>query len=123
MKLTKNITLKELSCRCGCAAPTNVVTNLTVLAILLQRIRDYYNAPIIINSGYRCISHNTKVGGASRSYHLSGMAADFTIKGMSPAAVYKKVHELMDSGVLLDGGLGKYKTFTHYDFRIISTRF
>lgn len=121
--MTKNVTFKELSCRCGCSAPANVVTNLRILAFMLQRIREHFGRPIIISSGYRCVAHNTKVGGASRSFHISGMAADFTITGVLPSVVQKEVAKMMQDGRLLNGGLGIYNTFTHYDIRLIHTIF
>lgn len=121
--MTKNITFKELSCRCGCSAPANVVTNLQILAFMLQRIRDHFGRPIIISSGYRCMAHNTQVGGASRSFHIQGMACDFTIKDVHPKTVQKEVAKLMTDGKLLNGGLGIYNTFTHYDIRLIHTIF
>lgn len=44
---------------------------------LLQVIRDSWNAPLIISSGYRCKELNKKVGGASNSDHVYGAAVDF----------------------------------------------
>ena len=42
----------------------------------LEKIRNHFNAPVIINSGYRTPSWNNKVNGAPNSYHCKGMAAD-----------------------------------------------
>ena len=53
------------------------VQNLTLLCrYVLEPLRQAYRRPIIINSGYRCRALNRAVGGAARSYHLSGRAAD-----------------------------------------------
>lgn len=46
------------------------------LVTLLERLRSIINRPIVIVSGYRCATHNAKVGGASQSQHLFGRAAD-----------------------------------------------
>ena len=50
--------------------------NLLRLAQLLQAIRDAYNAPIVIGSGYRCPKLNKAVGGVANSDHKYCAAAD-----------------------------------------------
>lgn len=45
---------------------------------LLLPLRQAIDAPITINSGYRCRALNMAVGGASNSLHLWGLAADIT---------------------------------------------
>eukprot|EP01084_Bolivina_argentea_P211966 360414_1 len=47
-----------------------------ILIQCLQIVRNVVNKPLVINSGYRTVAHNTAVGGAANSYHLSGTAAD-----------------------------------------------
>jgi uncharacterized protein YcbK (DUF882 family) len=42
----------------------------------LERLRLYVRKPIIIVSGYRCPIYNREIGGAQRSQHLYGRAAD-----------------------------------------------
>lgn len=55
----------------------NIIINLTRLVDnVLDPLREWYNKPIFINSGYRCKELNKAVGGVSSSYHLKGMAAD-----------------------------------------------
>lgn len=80
----KYFTIKEL-CKSNTAESKNidntpsdnVVTNLTRLVDnVLDPLREWYNKPIYINSGYRCKKLNKAVGGVSNSYHLKGMAAD-----------------------------------------------
>ncbi len=123
MYIAKNITLKELECRCGCATPPQVLARLVTLATFLQRIRDFYNKPLIINSGYRCNYHNVRVGGASRSYHLDGIAADIWIVGVSSKELFRQVHAAMKKGYIPAGGLKDYGTFVHYDYRGYITKF
>lgn len=83
MQLTKNFTLEELiksstANRLGIdnTPSKEIVSNLTELSILLQKIRDIYNKPIIITSGYRCEKLNKAVGGSKTSQHRLGQAAD-----------------------------------------------
>lgn len=56
-------------------------------SILLEPVRLIINRPVIINSGYRNIEVNKAIGGVSNSRHLSGCAADFSIKGLSKAEI------------------------------------
>lgn len=57
------------------------------LIALLERIRlRAGNKPLRIVSGYRSPRHNRAVGGARRSYHLSGRAADLE-RGAVPLSV------------------------------------
>lgn len=78
----------------------------------LELIREHFDVPVTINSGYRCPTHNRNCGGAIGSQHLRGTAADIVVKGVPAHEVYKAVDPYHD-----DGGLGKYKTFTHIDVR------
>lgn len=57
--------------------PEQVVKNLhTLIDTVLDPARELFGAPIYVNSGYRCRELNRAVGGAARSYHMSGRAAD-----------------------------------------------
>jgi len=46
----------------------------------LEMAREMAGIPFVINSGFRCPSHNKLVGGSSNSSHLKGIAADIAIK-------------------------------------------
>lgn len=50
----------------------------TLATRLLDPVRELWSAPLRINSGYRCQALNAAVGGAARSQHLAGEAADIT---------------------------------------------
>jgi len=119
MKLTKNFNLKEFECKCGCDMPLEVYENLIKLTGQLQILRDYLGRPIKINSAYRCPKHNAKIGGSKTSQHLLGKAADITIQSLKPIEVFTIIEDLIDFGVMLQGGLGLYeeKGFVHYDIR------
>ena len=115
--MTRNFTIEEFQCRCGCEMPSDVLANIEDLAEELQVVRQVVESPIAINSGYRCYSHNKAVGGAKSSQHLLGKAVDIVIKGHKPSDTYSLLELLIKDGVILEGGLGKYSTFTHYDIR------
>ena len=117
MKLTKNFDLKEFECKCGCKMPLEVYENVIKLAGELQKLRTYLDRPIKINSAYRCESHNSNVGGSKTSQHLLGKASDITVQSLNPAEVFIVIEDLIDMGEMLQGGLGLYDTFVHYDIR------
>ena len=81
-------------------------------------MRDHFKSPVAINSGYRTVPHNKKVGGATQSQHLYGMAADIAVRGVDP----KKVYAFVDSLMPHTGGVGLYKTFVHVDCRKVKSR-
>lgn len=122
MNLTKNFTRKEFDSKDGSVMSDSVLVNITKLACSLQRLRDRLGVPISINSGYRSPQHNKRVGGVANSQHVTGMAADIVAKGVSPKKVAEAIEQLILSGDMLQGGVGIYDTFTHYDIRGKRTR-
>jgi len=123
--MTKNFKKSEFDCKCGCNMPDDVLANITKLASQLQYIRDNVALPITINSGYRCEAHNSSdaVKGSKNSQHLLGKAVDIVINGLDPVLdTYDYLDDLMRTGEILQGGLGMYKTFTHYDIRKTKAR-
>lgn len=46
---------------------------------VLEPLRQHFNCPIIIGSGYRCPTLNKAVGGSPTSQHMTGEAADIHI--------------------------------------------
>ena len=115
--LTKNFSKSEFDCNSGCDMPEDVFENVEVHAQNLQTIRDFLNESIKINSGYRCPSYNSKVGGASKSQHLTGNASDLVAHNYTPSQLADVIEGLIRIGAIDEGGLGRYNTFTHYDRR------
>ncbi len=69
----------EWACKCqrqDCASRARSMFLHDQLLIRLDLLRVIIGAPIVINSGCRCAEHNAAVGGAVKSYHLLGRAAD-----------------------------------------------
>lgn len=116
MKLTTNFNLNEFN-KHNFTVPTNVLRNLIELAKNLQVLRDEVKKPIKITSGYRPAEHNAKIGGATKSRHITGQAADFKIEGYTPKQVASIIEKLIASGKMKEGGLGTYSTWTHFDVR------
>lgn len=113
-KLTENFTVSEFACK-GKLCCTTVKIDEALVAYI-QQIRDHFEAPVTINSGYRCAKHNKKVGGSSNSYHTKGQAADIKVLGVAPAEVAKYAESI---GVL---GIGLYETASDGYFVHIDTR-
>lgn len=83
-RLTEHFTLEEL-CASDKARELKIdntptaaaAANLAVLAVnVLEPLRELYQKPILVNSGYRCEKLNKAVGGKSNSQHLTGNAVD-----------------------------------------------
>jgi uncharacterized protein YcbK (DUF882 family) len=117
MKLTENFNREEFDCADGSEMPIEVQLNIAELAVQLEIIRSHFNAPITINSAYRSPEHNRKIGSNDSSQHILGKAADIVVKGVSPDDVYDAIEFLISEGLVKEGGLGRYNTFTHYDTR------
>lgn len=108
-QLSNNFKSTEFDCHGGgCCNTTKVDLDLVVI---LQKIRDHFGVATVINSGYRCPTHNKAIGGASQSYHMKGQAADINVKGIAPSEVAKYAESI---GVL---GIGLYDNFVHVDTR------
>lgn len=122
MKLSTNFDLKEFASADGKEPSAEVLKNLTDLAKNLEVLRSHLKAPIHITSGYRSKEHNAKIGGALRSFHVLGMAADIQVKGMKPEQVAKAIELLIKEGKMVEGGIGIYRTWAHYDIRKTKAR-
>lgn len=57
--------------------------NLATLWLTLNYLREEFGKPIIVNSAYRTPAVNKKVGGAKRSLHMQGRAADIRPKDIA----------------------------------------
>lgn len=107
--LTKSFSKAELDCPCCGQAPMD-----KGFLVKLQELRDKWTKPIKINSGYRCPTHNTKVGGAATSRHMSGDACDIDISSMNGL----EKREFLELILSMDWtGVGLHKSFYHVDTR------
>ena len=118
MRLSNNFKLEEFE-RSNTAgqlgidntAPREAIDNLSRLCtLLLQPLRDYYKTKIFINSGYRSPDLNARIGGAPKSQHLRGQAADIHFTGMDTLPdVLKKYGVSFDQLII-------YPTFVHLSY-------
>lgn len=122
MKLTKNFTREEFDCRDGTRVPDDLFCNLCLLVTNLQTLRDEIGIPLFISSGYRTKRYNKAVGGAKSSQHLLAKAADLSVKQLNPLQLAAVIERLIKEKKMLEGGVGVYRGFVHYDVRGIRAR-
>lgn len=78
---------------------------------VLQPLREEWNSPIFINSGYRCKELNELVGGVETSQHRKGQAADCGCSDpYALAKLAKKMGLVWDQMIL-------YPSFLHLSYR------
>jgi len=98
-ELTFSDTAVRLGINNNVTDPT-ILSNLHELAIGLEQIRNLLNAPLHINSGYRCLLLNGAVKGSINSAHMQGWAADFTCRLFgTPLEIVK---EITKAGIKFD---------------------
>ena len=101
------ISKSDFACKCGC--DKNLIKD--EIVDLCKEIKKQIGMPLTINSGYRCATHNSNVGGTTNSQHLLGNAADITCSNITKL---KEVCKSIWSSNKI-GGLGLYTTFVHVD--------
>jgi len=107
--LSPHFSRHEFECACGCGFDTVDTELLTIVEVL----RDYFDASVIVNSGCRCRLHNESVGGSVHSQHMVGRGADFEVEGVLPSEVQSYIEHTWPDRY----GLGRYDGFTHVDSR------
>lgn len=108
-----------MACRCGCGFDT---MDAELMNVLLDLKKHFHNPIVHINSGCRCLEYNEKVQKgtnpdyipySSKSQHMKGRAADVTLEGVTPEAVYDYLSRKYEGKF----GVGKYLSFVHIDTR------
>ena len=77
----------EFACKCGTFCDGYPAEMQRGLVALAEDIREHFGAPAHVISGLRCRTHNTNVGGASQSRHMTGRAVDLQVQGVSADAL------------------------------------
>jgi len=81
--MTHHFKKSEYACKCGCGTASIDPR----LAYIMELIRCIIDEPVTITSACRCVDHNHKIGGKPHSYHLKGMACDFTCEHIGKVAI------------------------------------
>ena len=98
----------EFKCPCGSCSGFPVEPQ-EALVQALEEIREAWGEPMRVTSGVRCESHNTAVGGAKDSAHLTGWAADISVTDSVAR------HELMSYAIHSFHRIGLGETLYHLD--------
>jgi hypothetical protein len=88
------------------------LTNMLNVASQLQKLREYFNKPVIITSGFRTPYFNALIKGANNSQHLYGNAADIRIAGVTTREILDVAREITNFK-----GYGLSSYFLHCDLR------
>lgn len=93
-KLSDHFYAQEFKCKC--ASPHEYVVNDNLVERLERLYKKLSNtiygiSAIIINSGYRCASHDIAVGGNGSGKHTVGMAADIVCYDKNKSPIPSKV--------------------------------
>lgn len=79
----------------------------------LQPVRNLIKKPMIITSGFRNPLVNRLVNGEENSQHKTGQAADFIIKGMTPAQI---VDVIRKSNIDYDQLINEHDSWVHISY-------
>lgn len=109
MILTKNFVLKEFVIsqtaeRLGLdnTPSQKTIANLKLLCEkVLQPLRDYFEKPVVISSGYRSLAVNRAIGSTDKSQHILGQAADFIIPTLDNFEVAKWIQKNLNYDQLI----------------------
>jgi len=104
MKLSDNFSLAELiksqtAERCNIdnnPDKEHIVSLEKLCDNILQPVRDYFQKPVMISSGYRSPELSQKIGSSSRSQHCKGQAADLEIPGVSNKELADFINDNLD---------------------------
>lgn len=85
-----------------------------ILVDALENFRTLVGKPVIVDSAYRCPEHNAAIGGAPKSEHAEGLAADIRVDGMTAAQM-----ETIARKIPAIKGIGRddHKRYIHVDVR------
>ena len=98
---------REMDCHCGCGKTVS-----PELLVRLEALRSMLGQPLSVTSGARCEAHNRKIGGATNSWHMKGLAVDI-------ACVDSRLRGdiIRLAGILGFNGIGVAKTYIHLDLQ------
>ena len=109
MKLTTNFSLAEMTAS-QMAARKGIPNNPTAGQIenlrklcesILQPIRNHYDAPVIVSSGFRSPELCVLIGSSIDSQHAKGQAADLQVSGVDNKSLAKWIKENLDFDQLI----------------------
>lgn len=109
MYLTENISLSEMTfsntaIRHGIDnEPTEeqIAAMQSLAENVLQPVREHFERPLNITSGFRGEELNSRIGGAKNSQHMKGEAADIRVSGVHPRRVWEFIRDNLEFDQLI----------------------
>jgi uncharacterized protein YcbK (DUF882 family) len=122
-RLSDHFVIEEFDCHSGERCGSREHNGLEYLTRkFLEPLRAKFG-PVHINSGFRTVSYNRGVGGASNSFHIytahdgNDQASDVTCQRGTPKQWHAFLANIRATKRNGRGGLGLYPTFVHVDIR------
>lgn len=97
-----------------------ITEQISFALINLEKIREKFNFPFIVNSWYRSYDHNLRVGGVKNSAHMQGLAIDISLRGLQAKQVVDYIKKNIDQTEI--DQLIVYPTFIHIAFDTLMPR-
>ena len=116
-QLTEHFNISEFRCKCGGNHDTKLDTD------LVNKLEKLYTAlncsKIMVNSGYRCVTHDKNVGGNGCGQHVSGTAADIVCYDNNGNKISSKIVSCAAQDIGFGGvaNIDNTYTATHVDVR------
>lgn len=93
------------------------ICNLLKLAEVLDMVRDYIGVPLCVNSAFRTLEVNERVGGVPDSAHIYGLAADVTCIKSSFPTLIKCLKEFKQLNYIDELIVHEDKNFIHFSIQ------
>lgn len=133
MRLTKHFTLEEMTASESAIklginnVPTEAqIINLTVLCDkVLEPVREHFEKPILVSSGYRSRTLNVAIGGSKTSQHCYGQAVDINNKGseLLNAQIFFWIKDNLEYDQLIwEFGNSKEPEWVHVSFASVNRK-
>jgi len=87
---------------------------------IFEPIRNHFNVPIHISSGYRSKALNAAIGGALTSQHCSGEAIDIDMDGSSNGVTNKMVFDFIKANLNFDQMIWEFGNSNNPDWVHVS---
>lgn len=121
-KLSANFTLTQMT-RSETATKKGIkntpsateIANLKALCEnVLEKVKEHFQAPVVISSGFRNAEVNAAVGGSKTSQHMTGQASDFTVSGKTLEEVFNWI--AFESNLEFDQVLYEFGRWIHVSY-------
>jgi len=108
--ISENFDRSEFACKCGCGKD-NVSDH---LISLLQLVRTNLGESMVVTSGTRCPSWNTKMGGSAGSSHVpDSFGLSYAVDIKCDNSIFR--HKLLEAAFPVFDRIGIAKNFIHFD--------